>query len=625
MLLGAVLSACTVYVGLKVGIAFGMSITAVLLGAGFWGGVRLLRIPAKPWGILENNINQTACSAGASVAAAGLVAPIPALAMLTGQVLSYPQLVIWLFSVMLVGIVVAIPLRRQMIEADKLPFASGVAAAAMLREMHTRGHEATKRTVILLVAVVAAAGIELLSSLRLILPYALPFSLKGIAARSLTMTLNPSLLLAGAGGLVGFRICCSLLIGAALAYGLLVPPLVRSDYVHVAVYTPMTSLPTQVSAAVESRRDLEFDKGRRLLRWTGTTSTDARADLSSLSDDPEYQAAIQDRSSQPAPDFRTMNIWLLWPGATLMVLASLTSLALSWRSIFAVLRRAKHPGDNRAREAPRVSPRWFIGGLIGVLLLSVALQWLFFGIRWHIAAIGVVLTFALAVVAARVSGETSLTPSGPMGKITQLLFGVISPAAPATNLMAANVTGGAASQCADLMHDFKCGHILGASPRRQTVAQVFGALAGALAGSAVYLALIPNPQEMLGSADWPAPAARLWLAVACIFADGLSALPPGTPIAMAIAALFGVTLPIAQHFGPSRAAKFIPSAASVGLAFVFPAYIAFLMFTGGVIALLVQTFAKSWSARFLISACAGLIVGESLTGLGMRFFEMLTA
>src|SRR5690606_17321381 len=127
----------------------------------------------------------------------------------------------------------------------------------------------------------------------------------------------------------------------------------------------------------------------------------------------------------------------------------------------------------------------------------------------------------------RVSGETGITPVGPMGKVTQLAFGVIAPGNPAANLMSANVTGGAASQCADLLHDLKTGHILGATAKLQAFGQVMGSLAGAVVGSAAYLALIPDPKRQLLTAEWPAPAAAAWKAVAEVFMKGLEAMPAG--------------------------------------------------------------------------------------------------
>lgn len=126
MVFGSLLSLCNLYVGLKIGWGIGMSLTAALLAFGFW---QLLQQTGRFRGLsmLETNISQTAASAAASIAAAGLVAPLPALTILTGQTLSWGMLVLWTFSVCLVGVIVSIELRKQLIEVDNLPFPSGFA------------------------------------------------------------------------------------------------------------------------------------------------------------------------------------------------------------------------------------------------------------------------------------------------------------------------------------------------------------------------------------------------------------------------------------------------------------------------------------------------------------------
>lgn len=83
--MGAVLSACNIYLGLQLGIGINMAIVAILLAYAFWSGLSwLTRGRVRPWGMLENNISQTACSAAALVGSAGLVAAVPALTILTG-------------------------------------------------------------------------------------------------------------------------------------------------------------------------------------------------------------------------------------------------------------------------------------------------------------------------------------------------------------------------------------------------------------------------------------------------------------------------------------------------------------------------------------------------------------
>ncbi len=129
---------------------------------------------------------------------------------------------------------------------------------------------------------------------------------------------------------------------------------------------------------------------------------------------------------------------------------------------------------------------------------------------------------------------------------------------------------------------------------------------------------------MLLTPEWPAPAVAAWKAVAEIFQVGFEALPEGTPMAMLIAAIVGVVFPILEKVSPKRVGTWIPSVSSVGLAFVvYPNY-AISMFIGAVIALILGKFYPRWTTRFLLTICAGLIVGDSLVGAGDAFWKMFT-
>jgi putative OPT family oligopeptide transporter len=556
VVLGAALSLCNIYSGLKIGWSSNMSITATLLAFAFWRAVSAAT-GAPPFTILENNVNQAAGSAGAAIASAGLVAPIPALTMLEGTVLSWPVLALWTFSVCCVGIVVAVGLRRQMVVVDRLPFPAGIATAEMLTEMHASGREALGKVRALAAAAVVSAGVKVAEHLgalgRLALPLGASTPAGPVSARNLTFALEPNLLMLGVGSLIGLRAGVSLLLGAVLAYGVLAP----------------------------------FALARG---WATPGAPDAAW-------------------------FAPLNRWLLWPGVAMMVTASLTSFAFSWRSLAAAFRRSP-PGAGPAADTGDVSRRTFLAGLAAALVLSVALQVTLFDVAAPIAAFGVVTSFLIAVVAARVSGETNVTPVGAMGKITQLIFGALAPGQVAPNLMAANVTGGAASQCADLMHDLKTGWLIGATARYQALSQVLGAAGGALVGSAAYLVLVPDPKTQLLTEEWPAPAVATWKAVAEIFAKGLGAMPAGALPAIAIAGAAGVALAIAERVVP-RGRSLLPSASALGLAFVVPAYNSISMFVGAVLAALATRAAPGWSGRFLVVVAAGLIAGESLAGVGI--------
>ena len=630
--LGGLLSVCNVYLGLKSGLVINMSLVAALLGYGFWSGVRgASGGRVRSWGLLENNINQTASSAGASVASAGLVHAVPALAMMTGQTLSLHLLVLWIFSVCLVGITVAVALRRHLVLVSKLPFPVGMASAEMLREMHSRGTEALARVITLVSFAAVAAGVYLVKVCAHLRPLDLPFFFRGISAKVLTFSISPGLFWAAVGGLIGFRAGASIMVGCIFALGVLAPALVENGTIQPTVTEPLAELPVGVIIGGRAADAVSYDPAKGVLRATGIVGREEAANLRSRSDDAEFRAAVDAlaaKSRAPAEHVsysHDLLPWLMWPGVALMVSASLTYLALSWRSAVAALR-----GFGRSRHAPisaspeEVSRRSFVGLLALALILSVVLQVSLFGIGWLVAVAGVLLAFVLAVVAARVSGETGITPVGSMGKMSQIVFGALVPKNPVPNLMAANVAGGAASQCADLLHDLKCGHLLGASARLQAAAQIWGAMAGALVGSVAYLILVPNPAEQLVTPEWPAPGALVWKAVAELFKEGFGALPDGAPLAMLLGAVAGVVLTAIERVIPGRFRPFMLSPASVGLAFVIPASMSMPLFLGGTIALILTEASPGWSKRFLVAACAGIIAGESLTGVGHSFYQYLS-
>ncbi|HKJ21766.1 MAG TPA: OPT/YSL family transporter, partial [Gammaproteobacteria bacterium] len=202
-----------------------------------------------------------------------------------------------------------------------------------------------------------------------------------------------------------------------------------------------------------------------------------------------------------------------------------------------------------------------------------------------------------------------------MGKITQLSLAVVSPGNVTDNLMSANVTGGAAGQCADMMHDFKAGLMLGAAPRFQAVAQVFGVLTGSLVGTAAYLILVPDPAAMLLTPEWPAPAVVTWKAVAEVLQGGLANLPPGAVPATMGGGVAGLALVAGERMLPPGVARLLPSAPAVGLAFVIPAWNSLSLCFGALAGFAITKLARSWAERFLIAIAAGLVAGESLAGV----------
>lgn len=560
MLIGAALTPCNVYSGLKIGWSFNMSIAAGLLGLGFW---RLAEktVGARAYHLHENNINQTTASAAASIISGGLVAPIPALTLLTGQVLSLPMLMFWVFAVSILGVVIAGLLRHQMILEEQLPFPAGVATAETMQQIHQSRGAGLGRLKVLFtgagIAVVAKLAVDFVLSVpRFAVPFALPSfgamraAVPSVSFSNLTFAFDPSLLMLGFGAIIGLRAGISLLLGAVIAWGVLAP--------------------------------IALSNG-----WVAPGAADGVW-------------------------FSELITWLLWPGVALIVVSSLVSFGISISRLKGGLHLGRMLHDT-------MGPRVFVAALAAATALVCLAAWMLFGLGLIETLVAVALSFVLAVVAARVTGETGITPVGALGKITQLTFGMVSPGNVTSNLMSANITGGAAGQCADLMHDLKTGHMIGATARLQILAQVFGVLIGSVVGALVYVALIPDPKAMLITEDWPAPAVATWKAVAEVLSGGLANIPPGAVTAMVIAGVLGAAIAVLEKTLPARHLRYLPSAPAVGLAFVLPAWNAISLFLGALGAFVLRRIAKDWAERNTLSLAAGLVAGESLAGVAIAY------
>ncbi len=550
-LLGILLTPSNVYAGLKIGWSFNMSIIALLVGYAIWQGLARRSSQALPWTLHESNINQTVASAAASIISGGLVAPIPAYTLLTGNQLDALPMIAWVFSVSFLGIWIAWYLRPSLLNDNALKFPEGMATLETLLHIYNHGREAATRFKVLLGAALLSGLVKWVDTFLWTLPRWSPSA----HLERLTFSADPSLLLVGFGGIIGIRVGLTLLLGAVLAWGGLAPWLLAEGLVIV----PAGSSGPQFAALVE---------------------------------------------------------WLLWPGVSLMVCSTLASLAIRLWALYASSRST----GAQAWRVPKPGPA---AGFVLAIALVVSLQALLFGINLWMALLTIPLAICLAAVAARVVGATGIPPIGAIGQLSQLSFGIVAPGQVPINLMSANTAGGSAGQCTDLMNDFKVGKAIGATPHKQVIAQILGIFIGSIVGVFAYLALIPDPQAMLLTEQWPAPAVATWKAVAQTLTHGLDSLSISIRWAIGLGGVIGVLLGILDSTLPAHRARYLPSAAALGLAFVLPASVSLMMALGAVLTWLVSCRWPSLTERFAITAAAGLIAGESITGVGASLWAMV--
>jgi uncharacterized oligopeptide transporter (OPT) family protein len=261
-------------------------------------------------------------------------------------------------------------------------------------------------------------------------------------------------------------------------------------------------------------------------------------------------------------------------------------------------------------EAPM---SWFA---IGQIVSLVALAWLAhasFAMPIWQSVVAVALSFLLALVACRVTGETDTTPVGAMGKVTQLTFGALSPGSVNINLMSANITAGAATSAADLLTDMKSGYLLGAHPRQQFLAQFSGIFVGTVVTVLTFAVLVPNAR-VLGTDQFPAPAAQTWSAVAIALGQGLSSLESVKLWLIFAGGVVGVVLTLAPVLAP-KYQDYCPSASAFGLAWVFHWYYGLLFFLGALVALLLERRKPKLAEQFTLPVASGVVAGGSLMGV----------
>ena len=607
MMLGMIMACSNVYVGLKSGWGMGVAITSCIMAWSIFAVLHgMLPKLFPPYSILENNAMQSCASAAGAITGAGLVNAIPALMMLNPNVLPADFahrcfiLIPWLAVVAWLGVFLAVPTKRQLINIEQLKFPSGTAAATTLRSLHGAGHEAARQARALFSALGLGAVITWMRdadapwmkllpiqgapdwapvkswvSLNFLpwLRYPRIESVWGtswiklgqykdqlLGLNQVTMSFEGSLLFIAAGAIMSFRTAWSLMLGAIINYVWLAPIFL------------------------------------------------ANGDIAS-------------------PSFRNISRWSLWIGVPMMVTSGLLLFFMNWKSVVRAFSTIgaffQRRGGRKADPMDRIEVpgSWFIAGYAFLGAAAIVLGNRFFHIHWWMGVIAVLATFLLVVVAARATGETDITPVGPLSKITQLTFGAIAPGNVPTNLMTANITAGATGSAGDLLTDLKSGYLLGANPRQQFFAQFFGVLAGALVVIPVFFILIPDV-SLLATGKWPAPAALVWRGVAELLAKGPGALPVSARYGLVIGATLGVLLTLLEMWLP-KYKKFIPSPTGLGIAFTINGFNSVSMFIGGLIALGLTKWKPAMSEKYTVPVSSGIIAGESLMGVGIAMMSAL--
>src|SRR3954449_1871788 len=427
-ILGIVFAASSVYLALKIGLTVSASIPIAVLAVAFF------RTLGKST-ILENNIVQTTGSAGESIAA-GIVFTLPAI-LLMGYDLTISKVAVIAVIGRLLGILMIIPLRRALIvkEHGNLTYPEGTACAEVLVAGDKGGLQAR-----LLFQAFGLAFLYkfLMSGLKVWKEYPGHVSTFYKGA-SISAEVSPELM--GVGYIIGPRIAGYLFAGGSLAYLVLIP----------AIKLFGAGLTQPIFAETKLIRDMS-----------------------------------------PA-EVRAAFVFYIGAGAVasagiIALLRALPTIVSAFRSGFQDLKGSV--GDVAGRVRTDVDlPIWVtIAGSLGLALLITVLPQV--GVNLLGAILIIVFGFFFVVVSSRITGEigvsanpiSGMTIAALIGTTTIfLLIGWTGVDHRVAALSIAGVIAVAAGNAGATSQDLKTGFLVGATPKRQQIAIMVGAITSALA------------------------------------------------------------------------------------------------------------------------------------------------
>ncbi len=437
VILGALMTAANAYLGLYVGMTVSASIPAAVMSMLILRGFKF-----KDVTILENNSVQTMASAGESLAA-GVIFTVPALLVL-GIWNEIQWLETFLIAILggLLGTMFTIALRRLFIVEEALPYPEGVAC----REVLVAGEKGGSG----LTAIIYALGIGAIYGWMVKAFRTTHAEVEGVTSALGTRLYaggELSLALLSVGYIVGLRIASFIFLGGVIGFAILVP-----------IYGLMNGFPN----------------GEMELMFGVITAGDYGA---------------------------IWNSQIRYVGVGAMVVGGVYTLWSMRKTIIEGLAKSFKKSDGANEEVPRTEmdlPLDKVMMFCGILVILIFLFYWYATGSMAMALAGAlflaVVSFFFAAVAGYIAGVVGSSNSPVSGMtIATLLFtiglvwvvGGLIMGMGQTEMMIATmfiaaIVATSAAIAGDVMQDLKTGHMVGATPWRQQIAEIIGVIVGAL-------------------------------------------------------------------------------------------------------------------------------------------------
>lgn len=597
LLMSVILGAANAYLGLRAGMTIAATYPAAVIGMAFlklMGGT-----------ILEENFARTVGSIGESVAA-GAIFTIPAF-LITGVWAKFDTLDAYLKSSALMfvggflGILFVTFLRRVMVTDPELPYPESVAAS----EIHKAGQKGSAGAKFLFQAMGVGALIYALGVTKLFAA-SKDFIIKvgtigksfvrlGTDKTSPTIDAGGTVAVAGpgiypayigVGYIIGPRLASLNFAGGVLAWGLFAPLL---------IYFLGPQLAEKFYPGVPIA-DVSWD-GMVVNVWKFI--------------------------------IRPIAVGGMLVGAFFTLWRMRKNLSAGIKRSISDVKKAAGAGEATSRIEKDLNIKVVLVGLLVSFVLMVFLYKIFSG-AFGTALLAAIVMFIAGFFFAAVSGNlvgmigSSNNPISGLTLSTLIIAALLMVLVGATGMSGVSaVLGVAAVVCVssavagEMLQDLKVGHILGGTPWKMQVGDIFGIL---LASLVLYFPLmVLHGAFTFGSKELPAPQAGLMAAISQGIVGGEMAWP-----LVVVGIFMGIAMILVQVRSPMLVA--------VGM--YLPLETTFAIFVGGVIRAIVDKMAekrglnqaqKTRVENVGILLASGLIAGEALTGLvraGLTFAQV---
>jgi putative OPT family oligopeptide transporter len=563
ILLSMILAGANAYLGLFAGMTVSASIPAAVISMGILSMFRKSNI-------LENNIVQTAASAGESLAA-GVIFTIPAL-ILMGYWDSFNYWEITKIASIggIIGVMFTIPLRRALIIEAKLLYPEGIATAEVLKV----GESARNKEdddgdaaggIILIAFAGIAGGLMKLAQQGFSMWHSAVEGARAIGSSIFGLGCDLSPALISVGYIVGRNISILVFAGGLISWFVAIP-------IYTAIYG-----------------------------FEGDPMTEA------------------------------WNIWntkIRYLGVGAMVVGGVWSLIKLFKPLIAGIQasinavKSSYSGNTVSREESDISIKT-VGFVLLFMLIPVFFLYLevieSVGIAIILSLVMMVFGFLFSAVAAYMAGVVG-SSNNPISGVTiatilfsslllLVLLGTGSTQGAAGAIMIGAIVCCAAAIGGDNLQDLKTGHIVGATPWKQQIMQLIGVVSAALVLGLVLDIL--HTAYTIGSPTLSAPQATLMKSVAEGVFQGN--LPWDMVYIGAIIGVFIILIDIRQE---KIGSTFRVPILAVAVGIYLPIELTVPIFIGGMIAHLADNSGATESMKKKgILMASGLITGEALMGI----------